>query len=107
VFEFLYDMSVRPPQTELLGIQKTINWVLSQSLTGTAFTAALLFYCLTLWLGILTGSCLGEQRRLKEREAERRNRPPDRPELSLEDLVEGWGKQDDPLGLHTPRKPKG
>ncbi len=104
VLQFLFDISVRPPQTDLHGIQKVINWVLAQSLTGSVFTATLLFYCLTLWLGIAAGSCAEEQRRLKKHEEERRNRPP---ELSLEGLVEGWGKQEDPLGLRSTRKPKG
>src|ERR1700681_4501453 len=63
VLQWLFDISVQPPQTDLLGIQKIINWVLMQSLTGTVFTATLLFYCLTLWLGIAAGSCAEEQRR--------------------------------------------
>jgi hypothetical protein len=103
VHQWMFDMSVRPPQTDLLGIQKIINWTLTQSLTGTVFTAALFLCCLTLWLGIVAGSCAEEQRRLKRHEEERRNRPR---ELSFEQLVEGWDKQDDPLGLHSPFKPK-
>ena len=51
LLQWLLDISVRPPQTDLLGIQKVINWVLAQSLTNTVFTTTLLLYCLTLWLG--------------------------------------------------------
>ena len=109
VLQWLFDISVRPPQTDLLGIQKIINWVLAQSLTGTVFFAALLFYCLARWLGIAMGWCLEERervKRLQEREEERRRRG-DPPELSLEDLVRGWDKQDDPLGLRSPAKKNG
>ena len=103
VLQWLFDMSIRPPQTDLLGIQKIINWTLMQSLTGTVFTVTLCLYGLTLWFGIVAGSCAEEQRRLKRHEEERRNQPS---ELSFEELVEGWDKQDDPLGLHSPVKPK-
>jgi hypothetical protein len=92
VREWLRDISVQPPQTDLLGIQKIINWVLAQSLTGTVFTAALLFYCLTLWSGIVAGSCAEEHRRLKARVEERRNRGP---ELTLEQLIQGKDRPDD------------
>jgi hypothetical protein len=105
VLQLLYEIQVQPPQTDFLGIQKIINWCLAQSLTGTVFVATLLFYGLTLWLAIGAGSCVQEQERLKKQKEERRNRAT-KPELSLEQLVEGWDKQDDPLGLHTPFKPK-
>lgn len=56
-------------------------------------------------LAIGAGSCVHEQERLKKQKEERRNRVA-KPGLSLEELVEGWDAQGDPLGLHTPFKPK-
>jgi hypothetical protein len=86
VFQLLHDVSISPPETKLLGIQKVINWTMEQS-------AAWAFFVLFGLLSWLAASCADaanrctEEHRRAQRLAERRKSHPQ--EYTFDDLVNG------------------
>lgn len=86
VLNFLRDVGLGLPQTELVGVQKIIMWVGEQTALWLFFALAAGLYAAFFWIGAVSQSCFAEVERVRALEARRQAGEED---YTFEDLVAG------------------
>ncbi|WP_445217742.1 hypothetical protein ACKWRH_38125 [Bradyrhizobium sp. Pa8] len=86
VFDFLHDVGLGLPHTDLVGLQKIIIWLGEQTALWLFFALAVGLYGSFMWIGMASASCFAEIERVRALDTRRQA---DEEEYSLEDLIAG------------------